>query len=71
MEELLKALGSGIITPEIKEQLEKFLEENPIDPKYDEHYNMLDGPMVPFEQDFARWAKYILENTEEFLKDFE
>ena len=76
MKEILKALGLGIITPEIEEQMRKFIEENPIDPQYDVDYVILDGPIpdnrqMPDKQKFARLAKYILENTEEWLKEFE
>ncbi len=50
------------ITPQERKWLEKYLEDHPIDPAYDEESEYFDGN-VPVEQLLARDAKELLDEN--------
>ena len=52
------------ITPEQRKEMEDFIEEYPIDPAYDEQYEMLDG-LIPPTQSLSRMFKAILDENPE------
>ena len=45
------------------EKLQAFLKEFPIDPSYNDLEGVLDGPMMPIEQDLARFAQSLIEKN--------
>ena len=56
------------ITPERIKELQKFLNDHPIDPAYDEEMKLMDGD-VPDDQFMARLCRSILDNLTQEERD--